>query len=112
MITYKYGEFEDMQVNEAKQKLRKQIFFLLLYVDPETADDFQVDIEQAFKNVQTLMAGLNAILLYPREVVLASSLVESALMEYKSPEFSFRRYRKLILDAGKEIEKIQEEEVS
>ena len=108
MITYKYGEFENRQVNEAKQKLRKQIFFLLLYVDPETADDFAVDVEEAFKNVQTLMAGLNAILLYPREVVLASSLVESAFMEYKNPDFSFKRYRKLILDAGREVEKIKE----
>lgn len=108
MVAYKYGEFENRQVNEAKQKLRKQIFFLLLYVDPETADDFAVDVEEAFKNVQTFMAGLNAILLYPREVVLASSLVESALMEYKSPDFSFKRYRKLILDAGREVEKIKE----
>ena len=108
MVTYKYGEFEDMQVDEAKKKLRKQIFFLLLYVDPETSGDFNVDVEQAFKNVQTLMAGLNAILLYPREIVIASSLVESALMEYKDPDFSFKRYRKLILDAGREVEKIKE----
>lgn len=109
MIPYKYGEFKETQVKAAKQKLRKQIFFLLLYVDPETAGDFNVDVEQAFINVQTLMAGLNAILLYPREVVLASSMVESALMEYKNPDFSYKRYRKLILDAGTEVEKIQEE---
>ncbi len=108
MIHYKYGEFEDNQVAAAKHKIRKLIFFLLLYVDPETSDGFSVDIEQAFNHVQTLMAGLNAILLYPREVVLASSLVESALMEYKNPDFSFRRYRKLILDAGREIENIKE----
>ena len=108
MIHYKYGEFKDEQVAEAKHKIRKLIFFLLLYVDPETCEGFSVDIEQAFNNVQTLMAGLNAILLYPREVVLASSLVESAFMEYKNPDFSFKRYRKLILDAGREIERIKE----
>ena len=108
MITYKYGRFEERQVKQAKEKIRKLIFFLLLYVDPETSDEFEVNVEQAFDHVQTIIGGLNAILFYPREVVIASSLLESALMEYKNPDFSFKRYRKLVLDAGQEIEKVKE----
>ena len=108
MMAYKYGEFKEGQVKEAKHKIRKLIFFLLLYVDPETSESFNVNIEQAFQHVQTVIAGLNALLFYPREVVLASSLIEAALIEYKRPDFSFKRYRKLILDAGREIECIKE----
>ncbi len=109
MIPYKYGEFMEQQVNDAKSKIRKKIFFLLLIVDPETRDQFEdVNVEEAFNNVQDLINGLNAILLYPHEVVLASSLIESALVEYKSEKFSYTRYRKLLLDAGWEITRVKE----
>ncbi len=109
MIPYKYGKFNERQVVEAKEKIKKKIFFFLLIVDPQTSDQFtNIDIEDAFKNVQTLINGLNELLFYPKEVVFSSSLIESALMEYHNPDFSYERYRKLLLDAGWEIAKIKE----
>lgn len=109
MVPYKYGEFEERQIQDAKTKIRKKIFFLLLIVDPETCEQFnEVNVEEAFNNVQNIIGGLNAILLYPREVVFATSLVEAALLEYKSQDFSYPRYRKLLLDAGWEITRVKE----
>ena len=111
MIPYKYGEFEENQVANAKAKIKKKIFFLLLIVDPQTSDQFkEVNVEDAFKNVQTLINGLNELLSYPREIVFSASLIESALKELHSTDFSYERYRKLLLDAGWEIAKIKEVE--
>ena len=109
MWEYKYGEFQESQVENAKETIRKQIYFLLLYVDPETREKFKnVDIVAAFNNIQTILSGMNELLFYPNELVKVCSLLESALFEYTSPDFKFERYRKLILDAGNEVLKIKE----
>jgi len=111
MVPYKYGEFDNKQLSEAKEKIKKKIFFLLLIVDPQTCNQFEnICVEDAFKNVQTLINGLNELLFYPKEIVFSSSLIESALNEFHNPDFSYDRYRKLLLDAGWEIAKIKEVE--
>lgn len=105
----KYGEFSSAQISSTKLSLRKSIFFLLLYVDPETKSSYQdVDVENAFYSLQLRLNGLNSILLEPPELVTVMSLIESALQEYKKPKLNFRVFRKLILDAGSEIMKIRE----
>lgn len=110
MVNYKYGSFENRQFNKAKEKIRKQIYFLLLIVDDKTKDEYEnINVESAFKNVFNHINGLNELLLYPAELVRVVSLLESALMEYKSDSFDFMLYRKLILDAGCEILKIKED---
>ena len=54
-VKYKYGTFDRSQIAKQKDKLRKQIFFLLLIADPETADNYEVDVEAAFKNIQNIL---------------------------------------------------------
>ena len=109
MFRTKYGEFSSSQISSTKLQLRKSIFFLLLYVDPETKNSYlDVDVENAFRSLQLRLNGLNSILLEPPELVTVMSLIESALQEYKKPVLNFKIFRKLILDAGSEVMKIKE----
>ncbi len=107
-MMYKYGEFQEHQIAEAKQIMRKQIFFLLLIVDPDTAGQYDVSVYDAFDNVLRTFGGLNDLLGFPAELVMVMSLLNAAFLEYKSCTFRFKVYRKLILDAGNEVLKIKE----
>lgn len=106
----KYGQYSSAQVSSIKHSIQKSIFFLLLYVDPETRDNYpNIDVNEAFRSLQLRLNGLNSILLEPPELVRTMSYLESAMQIYNG-DFDFMRYRKLILDAGAEIMKIKEVE--
>ena len=108
-MQHKYGEFSGNQISLTKQRLRREIFFLLLCVDPETKDDYQdVDVNTAIRGVLYKLGGLNSVLFEPPALVLAISLLEEALIQYGKSDFDFFVYRKLILDAGAQILKIEE----
>ena len=105
----KYGNYSSDQIRSTKLFIRKSIYFLLLYVDPRTRDEYpDIDVKKAFQSLQTRLNGLNSILLEPIELVETMSLLESAYMEYNSECFDFKKYRKLILDAGSKIMKVKE----
>lgn len=109
MIGHKYGFFSNQQFEETKTHMRKQIFFLLLCVDPNTKKEYeQINVNLTFENILTQFDGLNVLLNYPIELVKVMSLLEAALKEYNSSNFSFEKYRKLILSAGSEVLKIEE----
>ena len=109
MWTYKYGKFDDNQVLNAKNDMRKRIFFLLLCVDPKTKDNYtNININDAFEGTLTEFGGLCELLDNPPQFVHIMSLLEAALLEYNSENFNFRVYRKLVLDAGNEVLKIEE----
>lgn len=106
-----YGEFSENQIAQTKKSLRGSIFFLLLCVDPKTSWEYKdVDVNQCFNGLLLKIGGLNELLLKQPEVVTTMSLLQAALMEYNSPDFNFIIYRKLILDAGAEINKLREED--
>lgn len=108
-MKYKYGDFSDMQIADLKRVIRKKIFFLLLCADKSCSDVYcKIDVPTAIENLLTEMDGLNELLLYPTELIKAMSLLTSAKNEYLKETFSFREYRKLILSAGAEIQKIRE----
>lgn len=109
-MKHKYGEFTNSQIAETKKMLRKQIYFLLLIVDPSTRGEYEnINVEEAITGIMYKIAGLNDLLLNPPELVLVLSLIQSALTEYLSPEFEYKTYRKLILDAGARILEIKED---
>lgn len=109
-MVYEYGEFTAEQISEVKHLLQKKIFFLLIIVDPKTRDDYDtVDVPEAFDEILKMLAGYNALLNYPVEVVDVSCKLKAALDEYsKGMAFDYKLYRRLILGAGKEVEKIKE----
>ena len=104
-----YGEFTAEQIVQAKKSLRGSIFFLLLCVDQKTASEYEnIDVNKSFKGLLLKIGGMNDLLMNPPELVTVLSLLQAAMTEYNNPEFNFKTYRKLILDAGAEVEKIKE----
>ena len=107
MITFDYGEFSKLQIDEIKERLRKQIFFLLLIVDPKTAKDYSVDVNEAFIGTLDLLGGVNGLLNYPHGFVEVMALVYAAYLEFQKPCLNWGHYRKLILDAGNSVYKVR-----
>ena len=104
-----YGEFTREQIVQTKKSLRGSIFFLLLCVDKNTASEYKdVDINKSFQGLLLKIGGMNELLMNQPELVTVMSLLQAAMMEYNNPEFNFQIYRKLILDAGAEVEKLKE----
>ena len=113
MIPYKYGTFSDEQFIDSTTYIRKQIFYLLLYVDPKTKEKYEnTDVCIAFQSLMYKLDGLNSLLSEPPALVHVMSMLESALLEYQKllsgNDFNFNKYRKLILDAGNETLKISD----
>jgi len=48
----KYGTYSSTQIHSTKVSIRKSIFFLLLYVDPETSGEYpDINVADAFSNL-------------------------------------------------------------
>lgn len=104
-----YGEFTKEQIAQTKRSLRGSIFFLLLCVDTKTAHEYQeVDVNKCFTGLLLKLGGLNELLMNQPELVMVMSLLQAAMNEYNNPDFRFKTYRKLILDAGAEVDKLKE----
>ena len=104
-----YGEFTQNQIVQTKKSLRGSIFFLLLCVDHKTSHEYkEVDVNKCFKGLLLKLGGMNQLLMNQPELVTVMSLLQAAMIEYNNPEFNFHTYRKLILDAGAEVDKLKE----
>ena len=102
-----YGHFDDKQFEDYKVKFHKDLFWLLLYKDPKTKDEFNVDFDKYFINLMLRIDGLNEILSYPVEIITIMSLLQAAWDEaHQDEDFDYQSYRKLILDAHHEVDKI------
>ena len=111
VIHYTYGDFAGLQIKEIKQKMRKQIFFLLILVDPKTSGDFKsIDAGAAIEDVLRTYGSLNNLLGYPKEFVDVMVLLNAAYLEYQkcTEDFDWSVYRKHILDAGHAVLSIKE----
>ena len=108
-MKHKYGNFTEIQMLSTKKSIRKQIFFLLLCADPETKNNYKhIDVNDAFTGLLYKLDGLNSVLGEPQELVDTISLLEEALIKYNEPNFNFKIYRRLILNAGSLINNIKE----
>ena len=102
-----YGYFTDEQMDEYKTKLHKDVFWLLIYKDPNKIGDFpDVDYEKYFEGLMLKINGLSELLSYPMEIVEMMSVLEAALLETRKEKFNFKTYRKLIFDAHSLVDKI------
>lgn len=107
MWQYRDGVFDDGQIEDVKKRMRTQIYFLLLYVDERNKETYKnVDVCQAIDSALTWFSGLNSVLSHPPALIKVISLLEAAKSEYQSETYDFKKYRKLILDAGNEVLKI------
>lgn len=108
-MQHKYGEWTNDQISSTVKDIRTQIFFLLLCVDPETKHKYaHVNVDLAFTGLLHKLGGLNSCLFEHPSLVTTISLLEKARLMVTEPNFKFGTYRKLVLDAGSEIEKIKE----
>ncbi len=106
-MEHKYGYFDEKQFETFKTKLHKELFWLLLYKDPKTAEQYaHVDFDKYFCGLMRRINGLNALLFYPSEIVGIMSNLEAAYIEASKDEFDFQVYRKLVLDAHALLDKI------
>lgn len=104
-----YGNFSDKQIEKLRKSIRGSIFFLLVCVDPETKDKHKdVDVEKNFDYIITRLNNLNKLLIDRVEIIDVISMLHSARLEYRNPNFDFKVYRKLVLDAGAEVERLKE----
>jgi hypothetical protein len=102
-----YGHFTNEQMDSYKVKLHKELFWLLIYQDPKTKDEYlNVDFNKYFDGLMRRMDGLNELLSYPTEIVAIMSLLEAALIESRKADFNYQAYRKLVLDAHSLVDKI------
>ena len=108
MVTHKYGEFKQEQTEYYQQKLRKKIFWLVLYTDKNTKDDFEnIDVIKYHENLLFEISNYNKLLLYPKDFVEIINTLESALTILKSDDFNFNRYKKLVFDAGALMQRLK-----
>lgn len=108
MIHHKYGEFKNAQVDYYQEKLRKKIFWLILYTDSKTKDDFKdIDVVKYHENLLSEISSYNELLYFPKDFVEVINSLELALHILKSNKFSFNKYRKLVLDAGAMLERMK-----
>lgn len=108
MITHKYGEFKNAQIDYYQEKLRKKIFWLILYTDSKTKNDFDnIDVVKYHENLLLEISSYNGLLDFPDDFVEIVNSLESALNILKSKDFNFYKYRKLVLDAGALLERMK-----
>lgn len=99
-----YGEFTATQIKEQKKSLHNSIHWLLIYKE----ENYEY-LDAYFDSLLLRVGGLNDILFAPPELVTLISLLQAARKEACNDNFSFKRYRKLILDSHSLIDKIKEE---
>ena len=107
-MNHRYGYFDEEQFESFKEKLHKELFWLLLYKDPKTCDEYKhVNFDKFFAGLMRRINGLSALLFYPSEIVSIMTNLEAAFLETEKPDFDFQIYRKLVLDAHALVDKIK-----
>lgn len=99
-----YGHFTPTQMKEQKKSLHNSVHWLLIYKE----ENYEY-LDAYFDSLLLRIGGLNDILFEPPELVTLISLLQAARKEACNDDFSFKRYRKLILDSHSLIDKIKEE---
>lgn len=108
MISHKYGKFNNEQFADYKKRMRKKIFWLIIYTDPKTNNDYKnVDVVMYHKKLIEQLSGLNSLLFYPSGMVDILCALEYALEILNKEEFDFKHYRKLVLDAGAMVDRLK-----
>lgn len=101
LVPHKYGSFKRSQVDYYKEKLRKKIFWLVIYTDKNTNADFKnIDVIKYHTNLLFEISNCNRLLLYPKDFVEVINCLDCALEILQSDSFDFEKYKKFVFDAG------------
>lgn len=107
MKTMYRGEFTSTQFEQYKEKLHDKMFWLLLYKDPKTKDQFaNVDFNRYFENLMRELTALNHLLMEPPSMIELLSVLQAAYEESNSADFDYKEYRKFVLDAHTLLDKM------
>lgn len=106
MMETLYGCFQSEHLDDYKKKLHSKLYWLLLYKDPETKDQFNVDFDKYFVNLMKELTGLSEILLNPTELLEMMSKLQAAYNETLKHPFEYGIYRKFVLDAHSCIDRL------
>lgn len=100
-------EFTEKQLEEYRNRLHKKMFWLLLYKDPDTREEYaNVDFERYFNFLMKELKGLNELLDSPPFLLETLSTLQAAYQESLSDPFNYSNYRKLVLDAHNVLDKV------
>ena len=107
-----YGEIDSTQFESYKDQLHKKIFWLLLYKDPVTCDEFSyVNFDKYFNYLMKEIVGQSDMLSNPPELIQMMTMLQAAYNETLNDPFDYKAYRKLVLDAHQVLDRIECEEV-
>lgn len=102
-----YGNFDDLQFDNYKVVLHKKLFWLLLYKDPKTCEEYKkINVETYIVYLQKALNGLNELLLYPEPMVRLMSTIQAILIELRKENFEWKAYRSLVLSAHKIVDEL------
>lgn len=111
-MQYLYGEFTYDQIKSAIRVMHNDIHKLLLYKDEDihevifnSEDDFLI----YFNSLLFRFGGLNELLGEPEYMVALISTLQAAYDNVQSDDYTFRTFRKAILDSHGYIKSMFEE---
>lgn len=107
-----YGNFKSSSVEEYKKQLHSRMFWLLLYKDPKTAEQYKsVDFDKFFEMLMREITSLEAIMVSkPPKLLELATVLQAAYNETLKDQFDYHTYRKLVLDAHSILDGITFEE--
>ena len=101
LISFEYGECTVHQVEFYKTKLKKKIFWLIIYTDPNTNEPYKdFDVKKFHKNLIEEFSSFNSMFDFPDDFLEIVNCLNEAFDILESDNFDFQKYRKLVLDAG------------
>jgi hypothetical protein len=107
-MSYEIKSLSSKQLDDELLKLKKQIFFLLLIVDPDTKSTYKnINVEDVFNDLFRKIDALNVLFCNPPGFVNVLSSLVTAEEERLSEDYDFALYRKYILDAGGAVERMR-----
>lgn len=110
-MDYLYGNFTDKQIYESAQLMHNDIHKLLLFKDKNVKDaifNSEQDFLIYFENLLYRFGGLNDLLGQPVLMVNLMSTLQAAYSCVQRDDYSYKLFRKLILDSHSYIKEIFE----
>lgn len=111
-MQYIYGDFTDKQINEAVRAMHGDIHKLLLYKDKTIEEKIFEDDEAFlvfFENVMFKLGGTKILFNDNGLMVTLMATLQGAMDNFKSDHFSYKKFRRAILDSHGYIKAMFEE---